>query len=80
MRLRREPGSGQTAQPSPSLLTGTQVREREKKCMYTFLFSFLDQPGGGVTQNCMRMRQVDGKWDDVVCDGTATKSFVCKKK
>ena len=36
--------------------------------------------GGADTQNCMRMRKLDGKWDDTVCDQTNTKAFVCKKK
>ena len=39
-----------------------------------------NQPGGAESQNCMRMRQTDGKWDDLPCDGTATKAFVCKTK
>merc|ERR1712110_308388 len=31
-------------------------------------------------QDCVRMRQTDGKWDDIKCDGTGTKAFVCSKK
>ena len=38
--IRREPGSGQMVQPTHSLLTGTQVREREEKYMHFLILNF----------------------------------------
>ena len=66
-----------------SFLNWHTSEKKEINIILTILTQrILDQPGNTVNQNCMRMRKIDGKWDDVPCAPVPlnTKAFVCKKK